>query len=108
MQFYDLYLSEIAKDDSLDSYLTAEEIVAALDSIGATSQVTSCKFDHVIGYDDVKTMETYLNQNSLRPDPQLLPQWKENSAMKNFIEECSLEAGWTFRQDVWLISFGRN
>jgi SAM-dependent methyltransferase len=102
MKLYDLYHCEYDPDHLLPPYLTAKDILQA----AGPAHHIQFNFHHRIESDDHATLEYYLNQCTLNPNPLTLEPWQENKAINAYLDahldqeqHCYL-----FPQSVWLIT----
>lgn len=108
MAMYDTYRHAEGLEDTLPGYLSADDITEIMPGIvGVTFTVTDYHFEHVIGLDDVATMEIYMNRMCFRPVPLTLAEWRKNKAMAKYLDaHTDKEAScWRFPQTVSLIIF---
>jgi SAM-dependent methyltransferase len=107
MVLFDLYLEELGSGQ-IEPYSTAEEVLAGLSAqeSGPIGSV-DCSFDHWIEASEPQTLETYLNQICLQPDPLTLAEWRQNAEFARYLDEAfdSQRNAWRFRQELSLISF---
>ena len=87
-------------------YITAEEVITALDSAGIRYTCKKLQFPHTIALCESEVLANYLNQCVF--DENGWENFQKNGPLKKFLESFQTSEGYEFPQEVWLIMFGAN
>ncbi len=88
------------------AFITAEEIVTNLDSLGISYAVMKLSFSHSIDSSDKQVLEKYVQQCVF--DQKAFENLFENNIMGSFLESFRKGTMYEFPQEVWLLVFGSN
>ena len=84
-------------------YASAEDVIAALEAIGASFETTDITYENGARSDERDVIESYL-QRCVFDDTISLEQMEVADGLKNYLAGCRQGGAWRFKQHVALIS----